>query len=465
MQDAGDFLIIKAIGLLNASLQSCDLALIRKRDGQTSCIIAPLPDRPRSGEPVFGLGLDLSETNRSAQLSANGRFLMLPFNTQANPAFAYAGFLRINLTGARPSADLAYLESGEFNASAGSINGHQLAWGAYRVFDNGDLVFTEFTPSPSGMNAGTVRQFYVANTPGLSEPGAVEKYLISVSDDQYRVDILNSPLGLWVKAQHPALTVLYGDAQVLSGPSSGGSGGFYWLISGEGFSVDVCGNAPHRLIRIRPDRAAGNLAFEMLGGTALGGVLAGRPDGRPARLSSDAASLYSLRWDLTRAGTGKADIRFLRRSLSPGACDETELTLLSLAVDASVQAQGLALNGFVNETRDTVFLRSFDEAAGAARSDKSCQTGANCGMSATSLLLAYDKASGTMTNLPLGALASGRYRLDAATATLLGDELSLSLTTTDGETRATAVFTSKGLKSLIELPRGVQPASRLVGGG
>ena len=465
MQDVGDFLVIKTIGLLNVTLQSCDLALIRKRDGQTSCIIAPLPERQRSGEPVFGLGLDLGESNRSAQLSANGRFLMVPFNTQANPAFAYAGFLRFDLTASRPSVDLAYLESGEFDASAGSINGHQLTWGAFRVLDNGDLVFTEFTRSSASPDAGTVRQFYAVNTPGLNNPAAVEKYLISVSDEQYRVDVLNSPLGRWVKAQHPGLTALYADSDVLSGPPSDGLAGFHSLISGEGFSADACGNGPRHLIRVRPDRASGSLVFEMLGSTSLGGTHGSRPDGRPVRVASDAASLYGLRWDLAHAGTGKAGVRFMRRSLTAGACDETELTVLSLAVDASVQAQGLALNGFMSETRDTVFLRTFDEAAGAARRDKSCQTGLNCSISSTSLLLAYDKASRTVSNVPLGLLASRRYRLEAAHAMRLGDELSFSLSTADGETRATAVLSSKGLKSLIELPRGVRPASRLVSGG
>jgi hypothetical protein len=119
----------------------------------------------------------------------------------------------------------------------------------------------------------------------------------------------------------------------------------------------------------------------------------------------------------------------------------------------------------MNETRDTVFLRTFDEAAGSARRDKSCQTGPNCSISSTSLLLAYDKASRTVSNVPLGLLASGRYRLDAAHAMRIGDELSFSLSTADGESRATAVLSSKGLKSLIELPRGVRPASRLVSGG
>ena len=74
-------------------------------------------------------------------------------------------------------------------------------------------------------------------------------------------------------------------------------------------------------------------------------------------------------------------------------------------------------------------------------------------------------ASRTVSNVPLGLLASGRYRLEAAHAMRLGDELSFSLSTADGESRATAVLSSKGLKSLIELPRGVRPASRLVSGG
>jgi hypothetical protein len=207
------------------------------------------------------------------------------------------------------------------------------------------------------------------------------------------------------------------------------------------------------------------LVFSGLGSTNLGSTHSSRPDGRYVLASDDGTALYGVRWDLA-TGTGKADVRLLRRPLGLGACDEAELTLLSLAVDASVQAQGAAINRSVNEGRGVLFLRTFGEPDTDVRPDSACIAARSCAISQTSLVLVYDKASGTVSNVPLGLLASSeKYFLDEARSVFNDDALYLRLTTADGQQQAVAVLTPKGLSSLIELPRGIRLASGLVSGG
>lgn len=464
MEDAGDFLVVKTSTVRNAAGATCDLVAIRKATGDTHCIVVDLPDRSLSGPPVFNLGLDRRDWLRQGQLTPNGRYFFTAFVTDRNPGLAYAGFLRLDLGGASPVASLAYLESGAANADDGSINGHLLAWGPFWGRNNGDLVFTEFTPASNDLSSGVARHYLAIHDPARADAAQVERFLLNVSDAADRVDAASSPLGAWFKDGHPQATSLFFDAEILPNPSgTDADHSIYLTLEADGLDPDACAAGSRRLVKATPDRSTREFVFDDLGSTRLGNGWGSRPGSSNVTLAPDGASLVTVRMRASLTA-GHVEFERITRAVTASACDATATLGTPYAVDASLVARVDQFNDFVNETPGYLFFRSFNDDPADASPGSGCVSGLGCAVNPTSVAFSYDKATGAITQVPLGVLGTSNFYLQAIRSAVTSDKLYLGLKDATGTFGIHAVILPGAVQSVVRLPQGVDLRSLVVSG-
>ncbi|MDE1892664.1 MAG: hypothetical protein KGI13_09260, partial [Betaproteobacteria bacterium] len=310
IQDAGNYLVLAVSGVTDSSGNACDLAVIAKSTGNTTCITVPLANRATSGAPIFFL--DPSNAQTPGQLTLNGNYFFVGFYTASNVSSAYEGFLRLDFTGAVPTASIAYLSYGSADPqNSQRINGESIFWAPYYPMENGDLMFTQFnlTGSASAVpQIGIVQTYYVVVNPSLSDPTTAVKALVNqtttTSSDGYSIDLTNSPIAPIVTPLAGDITQIHYNNDAYPDPSASATVHSFYINVGTNSStyqpacVNQNGANTSTLLLKGVVSTNGTLTFTNYGGSNLGNGLGANslsndvtPDGN--------GNLVTLLWKAT----------------------------------------------------------------------------------------------------------------------------------------------------------------------
>lgn len=469
IQDAGSYLILSVSGVTDTSGNTCDLAIIAKGTGNTTCIHVSLPNRAISGAPTFFL--DPSSGQTPGQLTLNGKYFFVGFYTDSNPSAAYSGFLRLDFTGATPTAAVIYADYGAFTVgNSQRINGNTLFFAPYYPMENGDLMFTQFNLTGSASQVpqiGVVQTYYVIANPTLVDPTKAVKALVNQTvttpTDGYSIDMVNSPIATVVSPLALDITEIHYNNDAFADPAASTTNHSFFLNVDTNSSSyqPACvtwdsANTSTLLLKGVVD-ANGNLTLSNYGGSNLGNGLGANslsndvtPDGN--------GNLYTLLWKATSATTFTVT-KYIRPLVPNPTCS------------AQVVYTGTG-SGFTTGSRisiqtirsaDTVFMQNFVYwGAGGG----SCQLNLGCPLS-SGIALGYDIATGVVAPISLSPLNGSQYFVYGEYSASTADRIYFRLkdNSTSPASMVTAQLTTSGFQNIIRFKTGVSVPNSVVNGG
>ncbi len=229
-QEVGAYIAVQAKNLYQNDKQ-CDIALIPKAGGKLYCLQLGIPADilAKAGKPNLRFNQAFagiaSLKSLGGKITQNGKYFFIAFNDDYSKSSGYDGVYRIDLSGAEPIGQLAYLKE--------SVNPRILGFDGYQQLENGDMIVTHLDV------AGQVgsRRFYtyyvgVAPTyPGISG----QQVVLINSAISYGYDEVNSPLFKWAKANLSVggETITDGGSQniIFSGSQSSSTKSFYIVVN------------------------------------------------------------------------------------------------------------------------------------------------------------------------------------------------------------------------------------------
>ena len=455
-QDAGNYIVLATKGVTDSSGNVCDMVVVTKSSGATTCINLALPERANTGNPVFLLGTKAYSWN-VAQLTNNGNYFLVGFNTK-NTSAAYVGYARIDFTGNTPVAKIAYLEYGTQGVSdcdgTMSVNGHNILWTTgYWLQENGNFIFnqlnvTQCSGSLANFAAGTSKYYYV-DVNNTVDPLNPVMYLfdqhnvpasIAGPDPQgpYMIDNVNSPLGSWIVGtlvpsnssyvtwQNTVGTVWDWGGEVFPGGSTSPTDLSFYIVVGnsQGSMPNACattgtsvygvntGVAGNELIKVTINN--GRVSFQDYGATNIGTGWGALPTTDNVYLSNDGRTLSSLHW----VADGNNNLKALKiaRPLGVNACDAYTMVApaSNIQVPASVAGNISTLSSgggsqffnsnqlpYTYRAKDYIYMYSF----GSAGWQLNCSASVNgCQIPADAQVWAYNKTNDTVSVVSIGAL-------------------------------------------------------------
>jgi hypothetical protein len=458
----------------NSAGQLCDLITISKSSGDTQCIRIDIPQRSLSGAPRFNLGIDLQQWNRQAQLSSNGDYFVVGFLGTDNRAASYSGFLRLNLKGSSPAASLAYLETGPQSTSDWTINGHHNFWASFWPQNNGDLVFTQYTPDNASMTSGKIDHYHVIYEPELTDPMRIKKVLFNSNKTNadpaiggYQIDAAMSPLAAWIKGQYNNVGNMFFDSEILPNPDSSASGHvFYIIANASNVQTQTCAQSDRLLIKVTTDPVAMQVSYEDLGSTGLGNGWGSTPDNTGIMIDPrDKTQLVSISAQAT-GDNSTLTLTRLTRQLNANTCDDkASITQVEASQDILGSTQNIMnLSSFVNETRSYLFMRSVNNNDSDTDIANRCVQDQGCLIDTSSLFMVYDKVARTVGRINTAPLNQGDYRLKAAISSPTSDKVYLVLSRSASRNAVYAELTKDGIQNIIELPAEINLQSIIVSG-
>lgn len=486
-QDAGNYIVLATTGVTDSSGNICDLVVITKASGNTSCINLPLTNRGSTGNPLFLLGPNSFPT---AQLTANGNYFFVGFYTN-NSSAAYIGFERIDFSGSSPSGSIAYLEYGtQVSQCMGtpSVNGHNLFWSSYWAQENGNFTFDQFNPIQCSSSPATgISKYYYVDVNGTTDPLNPALYLFDqhtvTTSGAYEIDNSNSPLGVWIQSliagnstyqtwQNSAGTHWYFGAEVLPGGSTSVSDLSFYIVvgNGSGSLPNTCSTSGtnvygtnsgingNELIKVTISNSQVN--FQDFGATNIGTGYGANPVTDNVYLTGGGQYLNSVHW--TADTNSNLSVMKITRQLSASQCDSYSLVspTTPLAVPTSLSGNiSVVGNGnfvahaypFTYRSKDYIYMYSFNSNPG----DPNCTSTSGCTIPGDAQIWAYNKSTDTITVVPITQLTGGGtiYYSTQTISNPLSNKISNTMIDASGNKYWSSIGTS-GVQKLIQFPSG-----------
>ena len=475
VQDAGRYLVLAPQNLQQADGTPCDLVTIEKTSGDTACIYLALSNRATTGNPFFHLGIE--SNNFPGQLSLNGSYFFVSFYTNfyADGSLGYVGHLRLDFTTAVPNSlitQLYYGNIGQFQAVQEVTVESGKVYGIFSELlptENGDYIYTRSDQTDKstdlkGVPIAIVSDYTYVVVDSLQSDPSLQKTVLyirssnGVDAGSYGVNINESPVGIWWKAQKQAdLTQMRYGGQIfpdlMEVNSSPNFKTFYFALLPVNYNDPMCGNTQDQIIKATIETATGDISFEQMGPSGLGNGYGTHRLTDDVFLSSDLNNYFSLH---ISANSSSDVLTMLKRTnaLSSSSCPYIETTIYSEPYSAGTISPQ---NGtFSYETGEGVFLLNN---SGGQYGDTdgygfSCDWNfGGCQFTGTSVILYYDKSNGNVTNVPLAPFNTLDYSLSIFNiiSSITSDRLNVQiLDATTRQLKYTADLTVNGFEGIIE---------------
>ena len=477
IQDAGGYMVLAVQSLLDGDGKVCDLVLIRKIDGITTCINIGLPHRADVG--TLNFYLDQSSGQSPGQLTVNEKYFFIGFYTNKINVKNYEGIIRIDLSGTTPIGKAVYAlygNSTSWIAGVPTIDGVTLFWSSYYALENGDFTITSFELTGAANvnpSIGNVRSYYVVVDSSIADPANAIAILynktVTTPTDGYQMDIDNSPVGSWYKQNYLANAAgakIWYNNDTYSTPSVAGEHSFYFRIDPWFTGCSGSGNGNSTvLIKGVVDPVAQGVTFINLGGFPLGtGLGTGRLN-NDVIPSIDGSTLFSL-YIRNSSIAGNIDLIKVSRSLGANDCGSSS-TVYTKAVDTSFFSNQDNLQTIAWRTSTSVYILNIQNNAGWGHSSPGCIVDIGCPMQSNTMVLNYDIATGTVTEVSLSPFIDNKYFLSDVYSSITTNKLYIKLK--DNSTTPTstihAQLTTSGFKNAIKFSPGVSPEHMILAGG
>ncbi len=475
MQDAGKYIVVSVKDISDSNGLICDLVVIAKKTGATTCINVPLTYRSKTGNPEFYLG---NENFAPGQLTPDGQYFTLGFAT--NGSGLYMGYLRLDFSSSTPTASIAYLL---YSATPGScngiptINGNNLFNSYFWMLPNGDLTITLFEPNGcdkpyAGPATGTRRYYFVRVNP-VGDPLKPFMKLFAVnpatSSDAYTMDPVNSPLAAWALNLYPnVLAFGFGGATLPWANEALGVVSFYVGASSSG---GIAGYSPTNtcvpqnsgvgsiLVKVNVDTQKNLISFEDAGPTTLGNGAGLHPDTNNVILDVDGKSFTSLKWSLDGSSDSHIVVSTLKKPLDKNLCEGTTNVFTTSAKTPSALVQSVQGFPFTYSTDNHVFMLSFNSNPWAGMA---CLEKLGCPIDSDAMVLSYNKKTRLVQEVPLTPLNGAVQLYSFSTYTNpVNDELRTTLYDKAGNMYF-ANISNQGVRSNIKFPQGFSTTSGFV---
>lgn len=425
-QDAGNYLVLETVGVTDSSGNTCDLVVVKKSSGDTTCINLPLANRSTTGNPTFRLG---NSQEQPGQLTANGNYFLVGFQTNSSNT-VYMGFEQIDFTGSNPTGKIAYLEYGSQDSCWG-VNGHMLFWSSIWLQENGNFTFDQFSPTQCTTNPFTgSSKYYYVDVNSTSDPLNPAKYLFDVHDvtssDAYLIDTANSPLGQWLTSNlslRNGASWAFGAETVPGGSTSATDLSFYAIVDGsDGLSKPSCSTGTGTSVYgvgapiygrtlIKVVITNGQVTFQDFGSTNIGSGYGANPVTDNVFLKPDGQTLVSVHW--TDDGSGNMNVMKITRQLNANACDIytkfAPTTVVPIPNSLTGEISTVGNGGFVAHSypftyraKDYIYMFGFNANPG----DPNCVATSGCSIGTDAQIWAYNKSTDAISVIPISQLTS-----------------------------------------------------------
>ncbi len=423
-QDAGNYLVLAVNGVTNGSNNICDLVVITKSNGNTTCINLPLPNRNLTGNPSFVLSAAGYLTGATGQLSANGNYFLTGFYTN-NSSSAYIGYELLDFTGPSPSGKLVYAEYGTQVSNCDgtpSVNGHNIFWSSFWLQENANFVFNQFNVTQCSVTPATgISKFYYVDSNNTTDPLNPVKYLFNVnavtSTDGYGIDT-TSPLATWLNTNIPSGSNWHFGSEILPGGSTSTLDLSFYIVTGGGVnnncttgtgtSVYGVGTGINGQELLKVVINNGNVTFQDYGATNIGTGFGANPLTDNAYLTSDGQNLVSVHWT---DDNGSMKVMQITRALNATACDSYSKISPPSSVNTPVSLSGQIStvdNGnfvarsfpFTYRSKDYIYLYGFNSNPG----DPSCTSTNGCKVNSDTQIWAFNKSSNSISIVSINQL-------------------------------------------------------------
>ena len=466
IQSAGEYTVMSVSNVYDSNGTACDLVVIKNASGNTSCFYVSLPNRSTSGRPV--MFLDPSSGQTPGQLTLNGKYFFIGFNTQSNPNSTYSGFIRLDLTGATPTLSVVYALYGtsQVNNTA-TVNGQNIFFSPYYGLTNGDLIINTFelTGSPNAVpQIGIKRSYYVVSNPSLADPAQAVAVLfnktVTTPTDGYAMDLTSSPLGLWYLQNVAAdATHIWFNDDAFSAPSALGARTFMLNINSDSQTYLPCGSMGPILVKATLD-SNNNLTFTNLGGSSLGNGLGNNTYTNDITPSADGSKLFSLQWKVVDA-THIQVVKYAKNTGNAACVNPENITGGLIEVPAALtngKNAGDLVSIFTFRTSDALYMQSFNYNPDDPDPARSCTHLLGCPMQASSTMLHYNLATGAITNVPLTQFKNLRYYLKSEFSSSTSKFLYFNFVDTaqSPSVQISSELDSTGFKNIIKFPVGIE---------
>ena len=472
MQDAGKYIVVSVKDIYDSNGLVCDLVVIAKKTGVTTCINVPLSHRSKTGNPDFFLG---DERFAPGQLTPDGKYFTIGFTT--NGSGLYMGYLRLDFSSSTPTASIAYLL---YSASPGScngiptINGNNLFNSYFWMLPNGDLTLTLFEPNGcekpyAGPATGTRRYYFVRVNPE-GDPSSPFMKLFAVnpatSTDAYTMDPVNSPMAAGMLTLYPNFSPMHFSGATLPWVyESSGTVSFYVVASGasgapKNGTTNTCPQAGGDiLVKVNIDIQKDQISFEDAGPTTVGNGYGLHPDTNNVILDADGKFFTSLRWSLSDSSNSRIVVSTLKKPLDSSVCESSTSVFTTAAQTPSALAQSVQGFPFTYSTDNYVYMLSFNSNPWAGNT---CLVNIGCPIDTDAMVLSYNKKTGVVQEVPLSPLNGSVQLYSFSTYTNpVNDELRTTLYDKAGNLYF-ANISSQGVRSNIKFPQGFSTTSGFV---
>ena len=474
-QDAGKYIVFATIGVSDNSGNICDLVVVTKLNGNTSCINLSLANRNLTGNPTFLLSSTGYLSGANGQLSANGKYFLTGFYTTKNDA-AYIGFELLDFTGSTPVGKIVYEEYGtQVSNCAGtpSVNSHNIFWSSYWLQENSNFVMTQFNVSQCSATPATgSSKFYYIDSNNTTDPLNPIKYLFNINDvassNGYGINA-TSPLNIWLAANIPSVNNWQFGSEILPGGSTSASDLSFYIVvggaaggasnnctTGTGTSVYGVGSGINGQQLIKVVISNGNVSFQDYGSTNIGTGYGANPLTDNVYLTNDGLNLVSVHWT---DDNGTMKLMQINRQLNASSCDVYKMlappniviTPASLIGKiATVGSGNFIAHSFpyTYRSKDYIYMYGFNSNPG----DPDCTATSGCQITTDTQIWAFNKTTNAISSVPITQLKGSTTFYSTET---ISNPLSNNITNTLLDSAGNKYWISlntTGISNLIQFP-------------
>jgi hypothetical protein len=426
-QEVGAYIAVQAKNLYQGDKQ-CDIAMIPKAGGKIFCLQLGIPADilAKAGKPNLRFNQAFagiaSLKSLGGKITQNGKYFFIAFNDDFSGSSGYDGVYRIDLSGAEPTGQLAYLKE--------SPRPKTIGFDGYQQLENGDMIVTHADLAGA---VGTRRfyTYYVGVAPTF--PGVNSQQVVLINSAiSYGYDEVNSPLFKWAKANLSVggETITDGGSQniIFSGSQSSSTKSFYIVASVNRYQT-FAGQYFNSLL-IKGVVSGNTISFEDYGPTSISFF-------GTAGISDDLSTIY---WIKDWPGSSDRGNLITRRTQKLISTSDSNYN-----PDVEVVTNLSPIAGYsptlVYETKNKVFISivksDFYDTAGLMNLK----------------LYAIDKVSGGVSwinrannfvEIPLTGFTGNGYRMTSVVPSLVADKLSFRITQLSNNSEYSLDVTSSG---------------------
>lgn len=265
-QEVGDYIAAQAKNVYQGD-KKCDIVLMPKRGGKLHCFESGIPAslKDSSGQPLYKFNQAFagiaSLKALGGKITQNAKYFFVAFSDDYSSSNGYYGVYRIDLSGAEPTGQLAYLKL--------AANPNTFTFDGFQQLENGDLIISHRDGIPP---VGQQRYFtyYVGVNPVF--PGIDNQQIVLVNSAlEFGYDTVNSPVFKWAK-DNLAIggePITSGDSQniIFSASQDPSDKSFYIVIAINRYK-NFAGEYFNKLL-LKGTVAENNLSFEDFGPTSI----------------------------------------------------------------------------------------------------------------------------------------------------------------------------------------------------